>query len=116
MEYQLDPDITSMVLDNGTQDVTWFNISHIVDHNGVLKYGILAILTIFHSSANCESLFCHVTKNKTEFRENLSAKTLVCMLPHKTMLIAAGIPCPKAVISKGVLKKDKSACYNKINS
>ena len=65
----MDPAI--MVFDNDTQDVTWFNISHIVHHNGVLKYNILArvilaILTIFYSNANCQSLFCDVTKNKSE--------------------------------------------------
>ena len=66
-----------MVLDNVTQDVTWFNILYIVDHIGALQFNIparimLAFLTISQSNANCQRLVCPGIKNKTEFRENLS--------------------------------------------
>ena len=100
-------------------DTAWSVIAEMRNCNRQLQYELLArvmlgIATTFHSNADCERLFSYVTKNKTEFRSKLSTRTLSCLVTRKVRMKAMGTPCYKAVPSKDVLRKAKSACYNKL--
>jgi hypothetical protein len=98
-------------------DTTWSIIGGLKDLNGQLKYDILSkvmlgIATIFHSNADCERLFSLVTKN--EFRSKISTRTLSCLVTRKVRMRTMGTPCYKAIPQKDILRKAKSACYNKL--
>ncbi|KAL8602817.1 hypothetical protein ACOMHN_061051 [Nucella lapillus] len=67
----------------------WQLLATLKDHKGCLRFRNLArvmlgILLIPVSSASCERVFFIVTKTRTDFRPNLSSKTLESLLVVKT--------------------------------
>ena len=83
---------------------------------GLAEFGRLAkvvkgILVIFHSNADCERIFSLVNKNKTEFRPNLSTKTLGSLITRKVMMSARSQTCHSVYHSNDVLRLAKSATY-----
>ncbi|KAL8593255.1 hypothetical protein ACOMHN_009909 [Nucella lapillus] len=86
----------------------WKLLATIKDHKGCLRFRILArvmlgILLIPVSSASCERVFSIVTKTRTDFRPNLSSKTLESLLVVKTKTDV----CYKTPLSKELLQKCK---------
>ncbi|KAL8620937.1 hypothetical protein ACOMHN_044084 [Nucella lapillus] len=78
------------------------------DHKGCLRFRNLArvmlgILLIPVSSASCERMFSIVTKTRTDFRPNLSSKTLESLFVVKTKTDV----CHKTPLSKELLQKCK---------
>ena len=98
-------------------DVAWHCISQIKDPaSGNDKYGNISavmkgILVIFHSNADCERIFSLVTKNKTDYRVNLSTATLGSLITRKTMMSATSKVCHSSDHSHELLKTAKSATY-----
>lgn len=98
-------------------DVAWHCISQIKDPaSGNDKYGTISavmkgILVIFHSNADCERIFSLVTKNKTDYRVNLSTATLGSLIIRKTMMSATSKVCHSSDHSHELLKAAKSATY-----
>ncbi|KAL8598431.1 hypothetical protein ACOMHN_032708 [Nucella lapillus] len=86
----------------------WKLLATIKDHKGCLRFRNLArvmlgILLIPVSSASCERVFSIVTKTRTDFRPNLSSKTLESLLVVKTKTDV----CYKTPLSKELLQKCK---------
>ena len=98
-------------------DEAWHAIGQIPDvATGLPKFGILSavvkgILVIFHSNADCERIFSLVNKNKTEFRSNISTKTLGSLLTRKTVMSANSQVCHSVQHAKSLLSRAKSATY-----
>jgi hypothetical protein len=103
-------------------DVAWHMISQIKDPaTGNDKYGKISavmkgILVMFHSNADCERLFSMVTKNKTEYRSNLSSATLGNLITRKTMMSATCKVCHTSDHSQELLKKAKTATYKHLQA
>ena len=98
-------------------DEAWHIISEIKDPvTGLAKFQLLStvvkgILVIFHSNADCERIFSLVNKNKTEFRPNLSTKTLGSLITRKLMMSAQSQLCHTVHHSKEVLRRAKSSTF-----
>ncbi|MGH0136938.1 UNVERIFIED_CONTAM: hypothetical protein FKN15_006871 [Acipenser sinensis] len=75
----------------------------------------LMILTIPHSNADSERVFSIVRKNHTEFRPNLSDRTLEALLVQKLHILARDSVCYKMVFGCDLLKKCKQATNKKIS-
>ncbi|KAL8570691.1 hypothetical protein ACOMHN_039126 [Nucella lapillus] len=86
----------------------WQLLATLKDHKGCLRFRnlvqvMLGILLIPVSSASCERVFSIVTKTRTDFRPNLSSKTLESLLVVKTKTDV----CHKTPLSKELLQKCK---------
>jgi hypothetical protein len=73
------------------------------------------ILVIFHSNAYCERIFSQVNKNKTEFRPNMSTKTLGSLLTRKTIMSAHSQVCHSMQYTSDELYRAKSATFVSLN-
>nr|XP_057926630.1 uncharacterized protein LOC131128085 [Doryrhamphus excisus] len=76
---------------------------------------MLGVCVIFHSNADCERIFSLVTKNKTARRACLSTEVLSSLVTRKVMIASKGSACYKETFTDTLLKKAKSATYNKFN-
>ncbi|XP_054628077.1 uncharacterized protein LOC129179195 isoform X2 [Dunckerocampus dactyliophorus] len=76
---------------------------------------MLGVCVIFHSNADCERIFSLVTKNKTARRACLSTEVLSSLVTRKVMIASKGSACYKETFTDALLKKAKSATYNKFN-
>lgn len=98
-------------------DESWHVLGQLKDPStaqtefGRLVRVVKGILVIFHSNADCERIFSLVNKNKTEFRPNLSTKTLGSLITRKVMMSARSQTCHTVQHSNDVLRLAKSATY-----
>lgn len=76
---------------------------------------MLGVCVIFHSNADCERIFSLVTKNKTQCRASLSTEVLSSLVTRKVMIASKGSICYKETFTDALLKKAKSATFNKLN-
>ncbi|XP_077422813.1 uncharacterized protein LOC144052536 [Vanacampus margaritifer] len=110
--YQCDP-LTPAVTEAERVDTAWNELSKLKDPaTGKAKFGALfkvakSVLVIYHSNADCERIFSHVNKNKTEFRASLSTKVLGSLMTRKMMMTSSGYKCHSVTHSKDQLKKSK---------
>lgn len=77
---------------------------------------MLGICVVFHSNADCERIFSLVTKNKTQYRASLSTDMLSSLVTRKVMIASNGSICYSEVFSDALLKKAKSATYNRLKT
>uniref|UniRef100_A0A9J8C603 DUF4371 domain-containing protein n=1 Tax=Cyprinus carpio carpio TaxID=630221 RepID=A0A9J8C603_CYPCA len=77
---------------------------------------MLGVCVIFHSNADCERIFSLVTKNKTQCRASLSTEMLSSLVTRKVMIASKGSICYKETFTDALLKKAKSATFNKLNN
>lgn len=110
-KYQAD-DFDINITNAARMDVAWHLISQLVDTDGVVKYSILpkimlSALVIPHSNAEVERIFSIVRKNQTDFRPNLSTKTLSALLVEKTKMSTYGVKCFERKFDKQELEKAK---------
>ena len=114
--FQTDP-LESISLEKRV-DAVWMDISSIKEKTtGRVKYVYLpkimvAVLSIPHSNAEDERLFSLVKKNATEFRPNLSTKTLSDILTQKVFTQVEKVCCHQATFPQNVLEKCKKATSN----
>jgi len=98
-------------------DIAWHQLSKVKDlSTGNAKYPLLttlmkAVLTLYHSNADCERFFSSVRKNKTDLRASMNTGTLSNILTHKTAMSAKSQVCHSVQHSEGLLKKAKSSTY-----
>ena len=98
-------------------DMAWHLIGQMRDAaTGNAKFRNLSsvmkgILTIFHSNADCERIFSLVQKNKTDYRPNMSTRTLGSLLTRKMMQSAQANVCHSMQYSTSLLHRAKSATY-----
>eukprot|EP00057_Strongylocentrotus_purpuratus_P026387 XP_011680861.1 PREDICTED: uncharacterized protein LOC105446133 [Strongylocentrotus purpuratus] len=110
--YQADTSIASIATETVRVDEQWHRISQLPDPcTGAKMYPTLTkvmkgILVIPHSNASCERAFSIVRKNHTEFRPNLSVKTLEALLIEK---LAHNTPCFNREYSKEIINRAKKA-------
>ncbi|XP_071507007.1 uncharacterized protein [Diadema antillarum] len=110
--YQADASIPTIATEIVRVDEQWHRISQLTDPcTGAKKYPNLSkvmkgILVIPHSNASCERAFSLVRKNHTEFRPNLSVKTLEALLIEK---LAHSTPCYQREYSKDIIRRAKKA-------
>ena len=110
--YQCDP-LPPAVTETGRVDTAWHELSQIKDPaSGKLKYEALTkvakcVLVMYHSNVDCERIFSHVNKNKTEFRSSLSTRVLGNLMTRKMMMTASGNKCYSLSHPKDLLKKAK---------
>ena len=69
-----------------------------MDDDGSRRFGglagmMLAILSIFHSNADCERIFSMVRKVKTEDKGSMELATLNNILIHKCATLGTGVEC-----------------------
>nr|XP_042902141.1 uncharacterized protein LOC122270094 [Parasteatoda tepidariorum] len=107
-------DLPSVIKQETRMDKKWDAISKITSNDGCFKkYSriakiMVAILSIPHSNAECERVFSIVKKNRTQFRNSLSDKSLEDILIAKTTQTGC---CYEQTFDKGFLKAAKSATY-----
>ena len=89
-------------------DIAWHQLSKVKDlSTGNAKYPLLttlmkAVLTLYHSSADCERFFSSASMN---------TGTLSNILTYKTAMSAKSQVCHSVQHSEGLLKKAKSSTY-----
>jgi hypothetical protein len=116
LRYQVD-NFPDTITKSDRIDTAWHNISQVRDPaTGQAKYASLStvmkgILVIFHSNADCERIFSLLTKNKTDYRSNLSNKTVGSLITRKMMMSAKSTVCHAAEYSNQLLTRAKSATY-----
>ena len=109
--YQADTSIATLATEMRV-DEQWHGISQLTDPStGAKMYPTLTkvmkgILVIPHSNASCERAFSVVRKNHTEFRPNLSVKTLEALLIEK---LAHSTPCFEREYNKDIIRRAKKA-------
>ncbi|MGH0133285.1 UNVERIFIED_CONTAM: hypothetical protein FKN15_039742 [Acipenser sinensis] len=118
--YQVE-NIPEDILRSDRADVSWYKIGRIFNpvtsqpKFALLAMVMLTVLIILHSNADTERIFSIVRKVQTEFRPNLSRKTLEAICVQKLKLLSVEKKCYEAVYNKSVLMKCKSATYTKLH-
>jgi hAT family C-terminal dimerisation region len=116
LTYQVDT-LPDSVVSADRIDIAWHQLSNVKDvSTGRAKYPLLttlmkAVLTMYHSNADCERFFSSVRKNKTDFRASMNTGTLSNILTHKTAMSAKSQVCHSAQHSDALLRKAKSSTY-----
>ena len=111
-EFQVNRSIDQHIDPESRIDTQWYKIGKIKDlTNKSCKYSLLAqvmkaVLSIFHSNADCERTFSLVTKNKTKERYSMGTQTLSNIITHKSAMTTT---CFEVSYSKDLLKKAKQA-------
>ena len=102
-------------------DVQWTKIGKLRDNSGETLFKELAgimldILTFFHSNAECERIFTHIRKAKNEQQGSMDISTLNRHLQHKLLQTASLESCLSFAPSANMLKKCKSATFEKLKT
>ncbi|KAK6171727.1 hypothetical protein SNE40_018165 [Patella caerulea] len=119
--FQCDP-LSPAVSEAERVDTAWHEVSKLKDTaTGQPKYKALfkvakSVLVMYHSNADCERIFSHVNKNKTEFRSSLSTKVLGSLMTRKMMMTASGDKWHSVNHSKDQLKKAKQCTMDNNNA
>ena len=79
-------------------DTMWADVGDLESDDGTRQFGklsevMLAILTIFHSNADCERIFSQIRKVKSEDKGRMTVETLNSILAHKCASIGTGVQC-----------------------
>ncbi len=117
--YQVDDSIKAVAEAGLRVDELWHAISQVKDPStGGSKYPLLSkcmkgILVIPHSNAMCERAFSTVRKNKTEFRPNMSVKTLESLMIEK--MAHGATTCHQRVYQEKTVRRAKRATYQSLH-
>ena len=95
--YKISP-FSDRILKEKRCDKQWAMIGDVTNKDGTKPFKklseiILAILTIFHSNADCERIFSSVRKVKTELRGKLSVDSISSILVQKQLQGGRQIKC-----------------------
>lgn len=100
-------DIPDNIKTEERMDVKWIKLCDFYKgkYNLLTKF-MISVLTLPHSNAECECIFSYVTKTQTQFRSQLTSKSLENLLTVKSNMTKS---CFELNFDAKFLKKAKSA-------